>query len=59
MPIHRELRVRGTVVLLSVGVLLAYAYVGNAKEPLSKIPAEQRESLRKRLDAYVKAYRER
>ena len=62
MPIDIELNAgRGAAVLLGVGVLLGctVAYVGKGKEPLSKIPAEQREPLQKRLDAYVQAYRAR
>ena len=62
MPIDMELNARrGAAVLLGVGVLLGctVAYVGQGKEPLSKIPVEQREPLQKRLDAYVQAYRAR
>ena len=54
MPIDIELNAgRGAAVLLGVGVLLGctVAYVGKGKEPLSKIPVEQREPLQKRLDA--------
>ena len=54
MPIDREFHMRRrAAVLLSAEVLLGctVAYVGKGKEPLSKIPVEQREPLQKRLDA--------
>ena len=49
-------RVRVVVSLVAV-VAFASALQGGGTDPLSSIPAEQREALNKRLGAYVEAYR--
>jgi hypothetical protein len=50
-----------TAVAVTIFFLLvsSMSLAGGASEPFSNIPAEQREALAKRLDAYVEVYRDR
>jgi hypothetical protein len=54
--LKRRMRV---VVSLVALVAFASALHGNGTDPLSNIPAEQREALTKRLGTYIEAYRGR